>query len=121
MMKELKIPKLIENADLPEEMSQRKFNKMLEDESYEFEPNFSFDVRELVAIGSMDYCSKGNRLYAYICYNNSNIEYYDYAIVKTDDFYFKTYADYRKAVKEMSDQLVERWKAWVDSLYQINE
>lgn len=120
-MKELKIPKLIENADLPEEMSQRKFNKMLEDESYEFEPDFSFDVRGLVAIGGMDYCSKGNRLYAYICYNNSITEYYDYALVKTDDFYFKTYADYKRAVKEMSDQLVERWKAWVEGLYQGEE
>lgn len=120
-MKELKIPKLIENTDLPEEMSQRKFNKMLEDEYYKFEPDFSFDVKELVAIGSIDYCSKGVRLYSYICYNNSNTAYYDYAIVKTDDFYFKTYADYKKAVKEMSDQLVERWKAWVEGLYQIDE
>lgn len=120
-MKELKIPKLIGNTDLPEEMSQRKFNKMLEDGYYELTPLFTFDVQELAVVSYIDNCKNGNYVYAYICYNSFATEYYDYAIVKTDDFYFKTYADYKKVVKEMSDQLVERWKTWVEGLYQIDE
>ena len=120
-MKELKIPKLIENTDLPERMSQKMFNDTLEYDCYELEPDFSFDVLNLTAIGSLDYGSKGYRLYAYICYNDSATTYYDYAIVKTDDFYFKTYAEWKKALKDMSKQLGERWKAWVENLYQREE
>ena len=121
-MKELKIPKLIENSDLPEEMSQRKFNQILFTYDFrEFIPSFIFDVQGHVALSYVGMRKNGSYVYAVICYKNSAKDYYDYALVKTDDFYFKTYADYKKAVKEMSNQLVERWRAWVEGLYQISE
>lgn len=122
-MKELKIPKLIEKTNLPKEMSQKKFNQILfEDDFHEFIPSFIFDAQGHLALSYVSSRKNDYYVYAVICYKNSAYtDYYDYALVKTDDFYFKTYADYKKAVKEMSDQLVERWKTWVEGLYQIGE
>ena len=118
IMKKLKLPKLIENRDLPKTMNKKKFEEILDENHYNFVPEFSFDINELSVIGQLDYSDKGNHVYAYICYNDSATEYYDYAIVKTDDIYFNTYAEWKKAVKILEKQLIQRWKEWIGSLYQ---
>ena len=114
-MKKLEIPLLVENQDLPKEMTQRQFEEMMANEHYELTPDFTFNVKGLFVVGDADTNDKGDYLYAYIC--GEGAEYYDYAIVKTEDFYFKTYKQWKKAIKDMAKQLTARWKKWVADLY----
>lgn len=113
-MKKLILPELIKNTDLPEKMSQKEFEEMLDEHYYEFNPMFRFDVDGLRLVCSIDTCDEGDYMYAYIV---GAEQYYDYAIIATDDFQFRTYAQWKKAVKAMAAQLVKRWKAWVSGLY----
>lgn len=114
-MSKLNVPKLIKNEELPQKITQSEFNNLMENDSTMFVPEFSFDVGGLCLCCDIDNCCDGDYVYAYIC--GEGAEYIDYAIVKTDDFYFNTYGQYKKAVKDMSTQLTQRWKEWVKSLY----
>lgn len=114
-MKKLKVPVLVENEDLPETMTKKEFEAKFRSENYEFVPHFDFDVENLYIISSTDIDSQGDFVYAYIV--GIKERYYDYAIITTDDFHFRTYAGWKKAVKAMVAQLVKRWKAWVRGLY----
>lgn len=116
-MSKLKVPKIIKNEALPQKMTQSEFNKIIDDSWEELVPEFSFDIEGLCLCCDIDACDAGYYIYAYI--RGIGAEYFDYAIVKTDDFYFNTYGQYKKAVKDMSTQLTLRWKEWVKSLYLI--
>ena len=117
-MKKLKVPQLIENSELPKSMTQKEFEQMYSEKRYLFVPEFTFDIDGLVLTCDLDYFDSPY-VYAYIC--GDGAEYYDYAIVKTDDIYFNTYAEWRKAVKTLTKQLVSRWKQWVSTLYEVKE
>lgn len=114
-MRKLKLPRLVENPDLPKTMTQKEFDEMMEEQQYKLIPEICFDVGNLFCDTDIDWCDNGYYVYAYILSLRS---YYDYAVVKTDDFFFKTYAQYKKAVKDMMTQLVKRWKDWVHRLYE---
>ena len=114
-MKKLKTPLLVENQDLPKEMTQRQFEEMMANNNYKFIPDFTFNVKGLFVIGATGTSDKGDYLYAFIY--GEGAEYYDCAIVKTEDFYFKTYKQWKKAIKDMAKQLTTRWKKWVVDLY----
>lgn len=115
-MRKLKVPILVENADLPETMTQREFEICFDKAHYEFVPKFEFLVEGFRIIADVDYSANDYYLYAFI----GPSKYYDNALVKTDDFHFRTYAGWKKAVKAMAAQLVKRWKAWVRALYEEN-
>ena len=115
-MKKIKIPELLINTDLPEKMSKKEFEEMYENSHYEFVPNFEFDVRGLYVVAGIGVSDEGDYLYAYI--HSDGVAYYDYAIIKTDDFHFSTYSQYKKAMKALEQQLVSRWKEWVKGLYE---
>lgn len=116
-MRKLKLPKLIKNSELPEKMTQKEFEEMLEDNWVELVPDFTFDVNGLNLCIELDDNGNSLYLYAYICGKNG--EYYDYAIVKTNDIYFRTYAQYKQAIKTLAKQITQRWKEWVDNLYEL--
>lgn len=113
-MRKLKVPVLVENSDLPKKMKQREFKIWFDKAHYEFIPKFDFWVEGFILISDVEYSANYYYLYAFI----GSSKYYDYAIIKTDDFHFKTYAGWKKAVKAMAAQLVKRWKAWVRGLYE---
>lgn len=119
-MKKLKVPQLIENSELPKKMSQKEFEEMLVYNWIELIPEFTFDVEGLNLHTDLDGEDNSNFLYAYISCEGA-ADYYDYAIVKTDDIYFSTYAKYKKAVKTLAKQLTRRWKEWVSALYEVKE
>ena len=114
-MRKLKVPVLVENADLPETMKQREFEICFDKAHYEFVPEFEFDADGLSLISSIDNDDDGEYVYAYIV--GGEDRYYENALVKTDDFHFRTYAGWKKAVKDMTVQLIKRWKEWVRGLY----
>lgn len=112
-MKKLKVPVLVEDADLPKTMKKREFEICFDKANYDFVPEFEFLVEGFRIIADVDYSANDYYLYAFI----GSSKYYDYAIIKTDDFHFRAYAEWKKAVKAMAAQLVKRWKAWVRGLY----
>lgn len=118
-MKKIKVPKLLANTDLPEKMAQKEFEEMLKDNWAELVPHFAFDVEGLNLHIAFDRDDDSSYLYAYIC--GGGAKYYDYAIVKTDDIYFSTYAQWKQAIKTLEKQLVSRWKDWVSCLYEVKE
>ena len=97
-------------------MTQKEFEEMLADNWVELVPDFTFDIDGLNLHIDLDGNDDSNYLYAYIC--GDGAEYYDYAIVKTDDLYFRTYAEWKVAVRILSKQLAQRYRQWVDSLYE---
>lgn len=116
-MKKLILPRIIVR-DMPEKMSQKEFKEMYENSHYEFVPDFKFDVQGLYVTADIDVSSEGDYIYAYIHIDATNYcDYYDYAIVKTDDVYFRTYNQWKQAVKTVEKQLCARWKEWVDRLH----
>lgn len=118
-MGKLKLPKLIENTELPKKMTQKEFEEMLEDNWMELIPDFTFGIDRLNLYIDLDSNDDSNYLYAYIC--NDGAEYYDYAIVKTDDINFRTYAEWKAAVRILAKQITQRWKEWVGNLYEVKE
>lgn len=114
-MKKLILPELIRNNDLPDKMSQKEFEEMLDKRHFKFVPFFYFEIAKLEVITSTDIDEKGEYMYSYIADTESG--YWEDRIVATDDFYFRTYAQWKKAVKAMAAQLIKRWKAWVRGLY----
>lgn len=115
-MKKLILPELKQNNDLPDKMSQKEFEEMLDERHFKFVPEFEFEADGLSLIPATDYDNKGEYMYAYIV--GGEATYYDNALVKTDDFHFRTYAGWKKAVKDMTAQLIKRWKEWVRGLYE---
>lgn len=114
-MKKLKVPVLVENAGLPETMKQREFEAHFYKADYDFIPEFKFEADGLSLISLTDYDDEGEYMYAYIVGGEDT--YYDNALVRTDDFHFRTYAGWKKAVKAMAAQLAKRWEALVRGLY----
>lgn len=114
-MRKLKVPVLVENAELPKTMNQREFEICFDKAHYEFVPEFEFKADGLSLISSIGNDDHVSYLYAYIV--GGDDRYYENALVKTEYFHFRTYAEWKKAVKAMAAQLVKRWKAWVRWLY----
>lgn len=114
-MRKLKLPELVVNDDLPDKMSKKEFEKMMEERHFEFVPTFNIDIDKLEVITSTDFDDNGEYMYSYIADTESG--YWDDRIVATDDFHFRTYFQWKKAVKAMAAQLVKRWKEWVRGLY----
>lgn len=114
-MRKLKLPVLVENKDLPQAMSQKDFEKMFAERHYEFVPVFYLTVPELCVVSDVDFDDEGYYVYSYIFAGKDR--YYEHALVRTDDFRFKTYAEWKHAVNAMAAQLVKHWKDFVRGMY----
>ena len=118
-MKKLKLPKL-QPFDIDEALAKKDFDKYFDENYNKLIPSYDFDVCGLFVVanidGDLDYISDEYSFYMYAFVSNTSFD--DNAIAKTCNFYFDTFAQWKKAVKDMDKALIQVYKNWVKSLYE---
>ena len=112
-MKKLILPRLLKINSICEPAARGNFDKYFDERYDDLIPEFDFDVPCFDLKVDLDICDEGYYMYAFI----STTRYLDDAIVQSADYNFKTYSQYKQALKKMTKDLIQKWKEWVSSLY----